>query len=214
MKKRPSTLKRHKTSSAHIDSTVAVGFIVGALVCSIFIATISWRVVNPWWLGTAMMAIAIYQMIILWAMHQFWDATRIFGVFLVNLMSLSLIIGLVPLFFQIELPQALPILGVWTQYGWEITWANPGAVATSYAVLAALSGVAGQVVFMLLEKLPIMSSMKRTLRLYAIDLWIDVTLDKFAFWMDTASRPWFLVPFVLLIVLCGVVVGGAALVGV
>jgi hypothetical protein len=210
--KQPRILKRHKVSSAHIDSTGAVGFVVGALACSIFIAAISWRVVNPWWLGTAMMAVALYEIVIIWAMNQFWDATRIFGVALVNLASLLLIIGLVPLFFQVELPHALPILGVWTQYGLEITLKNPGVVAVSYSTLAIISGSIGYVAFLLLEKASIMSKIKHTLRLGAVDLWVDVMLDRFAFWMDTASKPWFLVPLVLLIALCAVVVGSAALI--
>lgn len=210
--KQPRILKRHKVSSAHIDSTGAVGFVVGALACSIFIAAISWRVVNPWWLGTAMMAVALYEIVIIWAMNQFWDTTRIFAVFLVNMASLSLIIGLVPLFFEIELPQALPVLGFWTQYGLEITLKNPGVVAVSYSSLAIMCGLFSQTAFVLLEKASIVTKIKRTLRLGTIDLWVDVMLDRFAFWMDTASKPWFLVPLVLLVILCVIVVGSAALI--
>lgn len=207
--KSATKLKRHKTGSAYIDSTLAVGFLLGVLACSIFIASISWRAINPWWLGTAMATVAIYQMMIIWIINQYWDPFRIMGVFLINIAYLAIIIGIVPMIFQVQLPQALPILGGWTQYGITILLTNPGAVAISYGVLAMYAGGAFMFIFSYIEKIPGVARAKKALRLDVVDLWVDVLLDRFAFWIDTQSRPWFLVPLILLVTLCAIVVGSA-----
>lgn len=205
--------QRNSYSGAYIDSTLVAAFIIGLVAFAVWIAYETSAVINPWWLGGSIAAIGIYQMLIFWVMRQYWDVHRIFIIFIINIISLGLILGLVGLIFNVRLPVDLPILNV-TLYlaGIEATSFSPGAVALSYSVIGILSGSIAAFIAMLVENTRPVVKVKKWLKLDTLDLIIDNKLDDNAFFLENDALFWMAVPTILLVIINVVVVGSAALI--
>ena len=204
--------QRYSYSTAYIDSTLVVAFIAGLVAFAVWIAWQTAGVINPWWLGGSIIAVGIYEMIIFWLMRQYWDVHRIFIIFIINVVSLGLILGFVGIVFGVRLPVDLPILNV-TYYlaGIEATSFSPGAVALSYTVVGLFSGFIVMLIAIAIEDTRLAKRLKKQLKLDKLDLVIDTKLDDNSFFLENSSMFWVIAPIVLLIVLNVVVVGSASL---
>ncbi len=204
--------KRHSFSTAYIDSTLVVAFIIGLVAFAVWIAWETANVINPWWLGGSIIAIGIYEMIILWFMRQYWDVHRIFIIFIINIICLGLILSFVGYVFNVRLPVDLPILNV-TLYlaGIEATSFSPGSVAISYTVIGLFSGYITMFISMAVENTQPVKKIKKWLKLDQLDLIIDSKLDDNSFLLENSSFFWVIAPIALLVLLNVVVVGTASL---
>lgn len=204
--------QRYSSSDAYIDSTQVAAFIIGLVAFAIWIAWATAQVINPWWLGGSIIAIGVYEMIILWFMRQYWDVHRIFIIFLMNILSLGLILSLVEVVFNVRLPVDLPILNLtFSLAGIEATSLSPGAVALSYAIIGLISGFISVFIAAVVENTRLAKNIKTWLKLDQLDLAIDTKLDNNSFWLENSSFFWLIAPIALLIALSVVVVGSASL---
>jgi hypothetical protein len=204
--------KRYSESSAYIDSTLVAAFVIGLIAFATWIAFETSSVINPLWLGGSIIAVGIYEMIIYWLMRQYWDVHRIFIIFIINIVSLGLILGLVGIVFDVRLPVDLPVLN-FTLYlsGIEATSFSPGAVALSYTVIGLFSGYVVMLIAMLIENTRPAMKIKQWFKLDRLDYIIDTKLDKHSFFLENTSFFWLVAPIILLVALNVVVVGSASL---
>jgi len=212
VQKRKNRTARHAWSPAYIDSGLIGAYILGVIIFAVWISYITQAVIAPWWLGTSIVAVTLYEMMILWLIRQYWEADKIFAIFTSNIVCLSLVFLIVELVTQVRLPTDLPAFSVLVYLsGIEATSVNPGVVAVSYALIAVFSGLIVMSLYALVDNTAAVTRLKRALMLDKIDLAIDSFLDRYSFWMLNRRYPWFVTPQVLLVLLLAVVVGLAAL---
>lgn len=205
--------KRHASSPAYIDSTMVVLFIFGAAVFAAGIAYATRNTISPLWLGPSIMAIVLYEMVILWLIRQYWEVNRIMFIFMTNIVCLSLIFAFFEFILNVRLPTDMPVLNyILYSYGIQAESVSPGIVAMSYAELALICGLIALFNAVWIERLPGYEWAKRKLRLDALDYVIDRRLDDYSFWMDNGKRAWLITPQILLVITLAVIIGLAALI--
>ncbi len=203
---------RYKKSDAYIDSSQVAGFLFGVIIFAAWIAYATRGVIAPWWLGTSIVVVTLYQMTIFWLIRQYWEPDKILGIFTSNIVCLGLIFALISYVSGVTLPTDLPILN-FTLFlaGIEATSIQPGAVALSYAALALWVGLVGAFIVMLVDGSKWFKKLMKLSGLSKLDLMIDWALDKYSLMMDQGDRAWLITPQIALVITLTVVVGLATL---
>lgn len=205
-------LKRFVRSPAYIDGSHVSAYVMVGLLVSLAFAVILRSVVNPLWLGVAVMSVFVYQLAMFWLMRQFTDAARVFVVLIFGVINLGLIASLVTYVTRVTLPTDLPIVMYlsWL-YPFHTTTYDPASVAIYYASFAHIVGLTVTApAWIFGENKPIFSkvdipSFKKA------DLFVDVYLDRLSFYLDSHRYGWVAVLAGAITAVVAVVVGGAAL---
>lgn len=204
--------QRLSKSTAYIDSGAVGAYFIGVLAFATFVAVATADVISPWWLSGSIIAVATYQLLIFWLILQAWEINKIFGIFTLNILSLSIVFFLVETVFSVQLPIDLPVLNVIVSaYGLSAESMSPGSVALSYSVLALLVGTIVSGLYSVIDNIKPTMKLKRLLGLDKVDEFIDHTLERFSAFIDVKPFAWVGTPLVLLAVLLVIVVGGASL---
>lgn len=200
--------KRYKRSSAYIDSGMISAGFIGVLIFAFWIGFETREAIAWWWLSLAIVTITVYQMMIFWLIKQYNEVDKIFGIFISNLLCLSLILILVNVAIDVQLPIGLPTYSIFLYlYGYAAFSTEPGVVALSYGALGLLSGAIVACIYHLVDDTSLATRVKHWLRLDEFDLLIDLALDRFSLWIDTARYSWVVVPQILLVIVLTIVIG-------
>ena len=206
-------LKRFRMPGAHIDSTLVVAYAVGVIAFAVSVAYATRGVISPYWLGTTIVALALYQLAIFWVMLQSWEIDRIMTVFVINILSLGIIMSAISYLLNISLPVDLPVLSIMVHLaGIEATSASPGAVGLSYATLAIQVGLLLMIVVSQIENMRYIDRAKKILRLDEVDLRADIALEKISGSLEDVPGTWLIAPLGLMVIAMLVVIGGAWLI--
>ncbi len=205
--------QRSRMPDAHVDSTLVVMFSIGVVLFATWIAYETRNVISPYWLGSSIAVLALYQLAILWMLRQSWEIDRIMTIFSINILSLSTIMNTVSYVLNVSLPTNLPFHSVLIHLaGIEASSTSPGTVALSYTMIAVIVGSVVMVIAGLVEDTKPVCRVKRLLKLDKLDLRIDLALEKVSGRLEDVPAAWLVVPLGLMAVAMIVVIGGAGLI--